>query len=65
MKPDKSVVILATDYINNVLAILATNTLAPARGTPAVPVLLVVESTPLVLALMATSGKTTPASSKL
>ena len=45
MKPDKSVeAILATDYINNVLAIRVINTLVPAPVTPVAPAQLAVES---------------------
>ena len=59
MKPDKPVVaILATDYINNVLAILATNTPAPAPDMPAVPALLAAESISPAPAPAAMSGKT-------
>ena len=55
---DNSVVaILATDYINNVLAIRATNTLARVRATPEVPAPPVVASMRLVPAPLATNGK--------
>ena len=58
MKPDNSVVaILATDYINNVLAIRATNTLARVRATPVVLAPLVAVSIPPAPAPLATNGK--------
>ena len=58
MKPDKPVAaILATDYINNVLAILATNTPARVRATPAVPALPVAANIPSAPAPVAMSGK--------
>ena len=57
MKQDKSVVILAMDYINNVLAIRATNTPAPVPATPAAPALPVAASMRLVPAPAVMSGK--------
>ena len=48
----------ATANINPVLAILAINTPAPARATPAAPALLVVVSIPPVPAHPAMNGKT-------
>ena len=65
MKSDKPVAaILATDYINNVLAILATNTPAPAPATPVVLVRLAAESIPLAPAPLATNGKMVVAGNK-
>ena len=59
------VAILATDYINNVLAIRATNTLARVRATPEVPAPPVVASMRLVPAPLATNGKTAAARNRM
>ena len=65
MKPDKPVVaILATDYINNVLAIRATNTLARVRATREVLVPPAAANTPLAPAPLATNGKMVVARNK-
>ena len=57
--------ILATDYINNVLAIRATNTPAPVPATPAAPALPVAASMRLVPAPLATNGKTAAARNRM
>ena len=56
--------ILAMDYINNVLAIRATNTPAPAPATPAAPAPPVAASMRLVTVLAAMSGKMAVANKK-